>query len=177
MDWIFDNFQILALVGLALASWLKSRADAKAAEREEREARRQLEEPEDVFGPAEEWSEVPPAPMVPPPLVKVNPPPGKAVTYETASETEAELKHQMDLQERLRQIRETKAVTTGGAAVTRARSVSRQTSQKSTSTAPVSLRGALHNRGQLRRAILLREILGPPLALRHESPASPSRGA
>jgi hypothetical protein len=177
MDWIFDNFQIVALVALALASWFKSRMDAKAAEREEREARRELEEPEDVFGPQEEWREVLPAPMVPPPLVKVNPPPARVVTYEAASETEAELKHQMDLQERLRQIRETKAVTTGGAAATRARSVSRQTSQKSTPTAPVSLRGALHNRGQLRRAILLREILGPPLALRHESPASPSRGA
>jgi hypothetical protein len=177
MDWIFDNFQIVALVGLALASWLKSRADAKAAEREEREARRELEEPVDIFGPAEEWREVQPAPMVPPPLVKVKPQPGRVVTYEAANETETELKHQMDLQERMRQLRETKAVTTGGAAVTRARSTSRQTAQKSTSTAPISLRGALHNRGQLRRAMVMREILGPPLALRQESPASSSRGA
>ena len=161
MDWIFDNFQILAIVGLALASWLKSRADAKAAEREEQEARRELEEPEEIFGPDEAWGAPyqEPAYPAPPPLVRVVPPPVPAF------EAEAELKRQMDMQERLRQLRETKAVTSGGAAVTRARTKDAKAAKTATAV-PVGLRGALRNHGQVRRAIVMREILGPPLGLR-----------
>lgn len=159
MDWIFDNFQILALVGLALASWLKSRADAKAAEREEQEARRELEEPEEVFGPGEAWMrpQHQPAPTVPPPLVRTAPPPLPAV------ETQGELKRQMDMQEKLRQLREAKAAT--GATVSRARTKDAK-STKTERTVPVGLRAALRNHGQVRRAIVMREILGPPLGLR-----------
>jgi type IV secretory pathway VirB10-like protein len=161
MDWIFDNFQILAIVGLALASWLKSRADAKAAEREEQEARRELEEPNEVFGPDEAWGAPyqEPAPPAPPPLVRVAPPPVPVV------ETQGELKRQLEMQERLRQLRETKAVTSGGAAVTRARSKDAKPA-KTAAAVPVGLRGALRNHGQVRRAIVMREILGPPLGLR-----------
>ena len=158
MDWIFDNFQILALVGLALASWLKSRVDAKAAEREEQEARRELENPEEYFGPDEAWG-APHQPSVPPPLVRTVPPPVPVF------ETEAELKRQMEIQERLRQIRETKAVTSGGAAATRARTKEAK-APKTASAVPVGLRGALRNHGQVRRAVVMREILGPPLGLR-----------
>ena len=165
MDWIFDNFQILAIVGLALASWLKSRADAKAAEREEREARRELEEPEDVFGPEQEWREPQQwtPPPVPPPLVVTprTPPPIPAA----ALEAEAELKRQMQLQERLRELRETKAVTTGGAASTRTRTATQQTGYHAAAV-PVGLRNVLHKRSEIRRAVILREVLGPPLGLR-----------
>ena len=161
MDWIFDNFQILALVGLALASWLKSRADAKAAEREEQEARRELEEPEDTFGPDEAWGAPyqQSAPPPPPPLVRSAPPPVPVV------DNGGELKRQLELQERLRQLRETKAVTTGGAAVTRARAKNAKPAAAA-SAKTVSLRTALANRGQVSRAIVMREILGPPLGLR-----------
>lgn len=162
MDWIFDNFQILAIVGLALASWLKARSDAKAAKREEQETRRELEEPEDVFGPEQEWREPQqwsPPPM-PPPLV-VTPPPIPVASLEA----EEELKHQMQIQERLRQIRESKAVTSGGAAATRTRAASRQTGYTE-SAVPASLRGVLRKRGEIRRAVILREVLGPPLGLR-----------
>jgi hypothetical protein len=162
MDWIFDNFQILALVGLAFASWLKSRADARAAEREAQEARREYENPEEIFGPDEEWRrpyEEEAAPPVPPPLVRTVPPPILAF------ETEAELKRQMEMQEKLLQIRETKAITTGGAAATRARTKD-ATATKIAPAVPVGLRGALRHQGQVRRAIVMREILGPPLGLR-----------
>lgn len=161
MDWIFDHFQILAIVGLALASWLKSRADAKAAEREEQEARRELEEPEEIFGPGETWMRPrdQQAQPVPPPLVRADPPPIPAV------EEQGELKRQIDMQERLRQIRDVKAATGGGAAVTRART-NHMKPAKTASAAPVVLRAALRNRGQVRRAIIMREILGPPLGLR-----------
>jgi hypothetical protein len=165
MDWIFDNFQILAIVGIALASWLKARSDAKAAKREEQETRRELEEPEDVFGPEQEWREPQqwsPPPM-PPPLVVTprTPPPIPAA----AMEVEAELKRQMQMQERLRELRETKAVTSGGAAATRTRAATQQTGYTA-SAVPIGLRGVLRKRGEIRRAVILREILGPPLGLR-----------
>jgi hypothetical protein len=152
MDWIFDHFQILAIVGLAFASWLKSRADAKAAEREEQEARRELEDPEEVFGPGEAWMRPreQPAPPAPPPIPAVD--------------AQGELKRQMDMQEKLRQIRETK--TAGGAGKATRMSLKNAKSTKTVSAAPVGLRAALRNHGQVRRAIIMREILGPPLGLR-----------
>jgi len=166
MDWIFDNFQILAIVGIALASWLKARSDAKAAEREERRAREEMGQPEeDVFGPGEPWNEpqqweMPPAP--PPLVVKPQTPPPIPAA---ALAAEAELKRQMQLQERLRELRETRAVTTGGAAATRTRTATRQTGQTA-AVVPTSLRGVLRNRSEIRRAVILREVLGPPLGLR-----------
>jgi hypothetical protein len=166
MDWIFDNFQILAIVGIALASWLKARSDAKAAEREERRAREEMSLPdEEVFGPGEPWNEPQQwtPPPTPPPLVipKRTPPPVPAAVVEI----DAELKRQMQLQDRLRQMRETRAVTTGGAAVTRKRTAKQQSGY----TAPMAisgLRGVLGKRSEIRRAVVLREILGPPLGLR-----------
>ncbi len=167
MDWIFDNFQIVALVGIALASWIKSRMDAKAAEREERQAREEMGEGEEIFGPDEAWEEPPPRQPVPPPLHRAGPPPvPTAAQYEAELEAAALLKHQMDLQERLRQIRETKASTSGGAAVTRARVAASQSHAAAAAPVKSGLRSALRNRSEIRRAFVLREILGPPLGLR-----------
>jgi hypothetical protein len=166
MDWIFDNFQVLALVGIALASWLKARADAKAAEREEREAREQIPDPEESFGPDEEW-QVPQEqtmPSTPPPFVLASPVP--MAQYEADREAAAALKHQTDLQERLRQIRETKATTSGGASATRARVAASQTHARPAEAAKVGIRSALRHPKEIRRAIVMREILGPPLGLR-----------
>jgi hypothetical protein len=110
---------------------------------------------------------MPEVPMrsVPPPLVRVHPPPMPMAAEEAARESEALLKHQMDLQERLRQLREAKAVTSGGAAATRSRTASQQTGYVA-QIASTGLRTALRNRQEVRRAIVLREILGPPLGLR-----------
>lgn len=154
MDWIFDNFQILALVGLALASWLKARADAKAAEREAREL---MELPGDVGGPEEpqarpfwETPVPPPLPVVPPPL------PAHA-------EVEREMQRQMELQERLQRLRESRNVRSGGAAATRDRLIRPEAAAVA---APTGLRAVLRKKGELRRAIVLREILGPPVGMR-----------
>ncbi|RPJ33680.1 MAG: hypothetical protein EHM17_09435 [Verrucomicrobiaceae bacterium] len=164
MDWIFDNFQIVALVALAMASWFKSRMDAKAAEREEQQAREEMAERGEVdqdFGPEEVWREIMAKPE-PPPLYRTVPPPVTAAVFEA----EAELKRQAEIQERLRQLRETKAVTTGGAAATRTRSATQQTGFHAPAAARGGLRGAVSSRSEIRRAVILREILGPPLALR-----------
>ena len=168
MDWIFDHIQIVALIGIAIASWLKSRMDAKAAEREEQRPRQEMPDEEDLFGPDEEWRipQEQTMPSVPPPLVRTSPPPMPMASEEREREAAAVLKHQADLQERLRQIRETKATTTGGASATRVRVAASQTHAKPAVAAKAGLRSALRNRKETRRAIILREILGPPLGLR-----------
>jgi type IV secretory pathway VirB10-like protein len=158
MDWVFEHFQIVALVALAFASWLKSRMDAKMAEQAERKPREETGQ-EDVFGPDEAWRGIleklaPPAP-----------PPVPGAQYEPGQEDQAVLKRQMEMQERLRQAREARSVTTGGAAATRSRVAERKTS-KAGPPVTSSLHEALRDRRQVRRAVVLREILGPPLGLR-----------
>jgi len=160
MDWIFDNFQILALVGLALASWLKSRSDAKAAEREAQEARRELAEPEEVFGPKESWTRPQPAPRPPLPPARSNTPPVPAF------DKERELQRQLEIRERLRQIRESKGTANTNRNPGKERAKAGKATKPAAVAAPVSLRGALRHHGQVRRAIVMREILGPPLGLR-----------
>ncbi len=177
MDWIFDNFQIVALVALALASWFKTRMDAKAAEREEQRAREEMAERGEVeeydFGPAEPWQEelMQPELPAPPPLFRMSPPPVPAVVIDTG----AELKRQMEMQERLREVRENRAVTTGGAAATRKLTASKQTGYASPGVRH-GLREIARKRSEIRRAIVLREILGPPLALRRAAANVPPAG-
>jgi len=169
MDWIFDNFHIVALVALAMASWFKTRMDAKAAEREEQQAREEMAKRGEVeeydFGPDEPWQEVLMQPeLPPPPLFRTNPPPVPTKVFDT----DAELKRQMELQERLRQAREIRAVTTGGAAATRTRTASKQTGYAAPGVRH-GLREIVRKRSEIRRAVVLREILGPPLALRQRA--------
>lgn len=163
MDWIFDNFQIVFLVLLALGSWLKSRIDAKNAKREE-----EAEQETETFDPEDyDWEEKS-EPATPPPLTRPAVPPAMPMAaFEASREAAATLKHQQDLAERLRQIRETKATTTGGASATRARvAASKSKAKSAVITAPVSLRARLRNNGELRRALVMREILGPSVSQR-----------
>lgn len=166
MDWIFDNFQIVVLVLLGIGSMLKSIVDSKNKEKREREEE-EGHDPGEVFAPDEEYSS-PAAPNVPPPLYRqAVPPPLRESGYEeeTAIETARALKHQHDLAERLRHIREIKATTTGGAAATQARDSAKSTTSKSASAA-LSIRARLRSPAEIRRAFVMREILNAPVGLR-----------
>lgn len=164
MDWIFDNFQIVFLVLIAFASWIKSRVDAKNAEREEGQEEM---EPYEPYEPEEDLERQSQEAFEPPPLARPpTPPPLPTAAFEAARETAATLKHQQDLAERLRQIRDTKATTTGGAAATRARVAASKKPAKAFVAVPVSLRAQLKSRKELKRAIVMREILDPPVGLR-----------
>lgn len=168
MEWIFDNFQIVAIVALVLGSLVKQFLEAKAEERRARE--RMDQEPageEEIFGPDEEWEEARPSPASPPPLVRPGPPPlfrppPLQQFQEPPPEAQETLKRQLDMQERLRQIREEKAARAKQSAIPAAASKSRAGSAAATTT----IRGALSRPGEARRAIVLREILGPPVGLR-----------
>lgn len=168
MEWIFDNFQIVAIVALVLGSLVKQFLEAKAEERRARE--RMDQEPsaeEEIFGPEEDWEESRPSPATPPPLVRPAPPPlfgppPLQSFQEPPPEAQEALKRQFDMQERLRQIREEKAARTKQSPTPQA-----ATSQRARPTAATTtIRGTLVRTGEARRAIVLREILGPPIGLR-----------
>lgn len=165
MDWIFDHLQIVIVLGFVLASLAKRILDSKTAERE---SPGEMMDEDDVFGPDQGWPQ--PKPAVPPPLVRYVPPPPlvreSPPQHSREYETEIVLKRQQDMQERLRQIKESKATTTGGASATRARVAASQSNAKAVQPAKASLRTALRNPKEVRRAIVMREILGPPLGLR-----------
>lgn len=164
MDWIFDNLQIVLLIALGVGSVLKSMLESKSKANEERE---EESDPGEDFPPYEEYRE-PAIPSVPPPLPRqVVPHSQRQFSYDeaAAAETARELKHQRDLAEHLRQIRETKATTTGGAAATRAR-ISAKGAKKSVSQVSLSIRGRLRDPLEVRRAFVMREILDPPVGLR-----------
>ena len=63
-------------------------------------------------------------------------------------------------------IRETKATTTGGAAATRARVAASKAPAKAAAVVELSLRSRLRNKGELRRAFVVNEILSQPLSQR-----------
>jgi hypothetical protein len=164
MDWIFDNFQIVILIALGVGSVLKSLLESKAKQKRESE---EEYDPGDVFAPDEEYRE-PTMPSVPPPLTRqVVPPPLRESGYDdaVALETAKTLKHQRELADRLRQIRETKATTTGGASATRAR-ISAKGSAESLPQVPTSIRSRLRDSREVRRAFVMREILDSPVSLR-----------
>lgn len=156
MKWIFDHSQVIFLIGFALFSAIKVFLEAKAKQAEKRN---------------EEWNptEIPPIEndeSYRKPLKKAIPPPlRKMAEYETALETAAELKHQQKLADRLRQIRETKATTTGGAAATRIRIAPKGESKKIT-LSPASIKSRLKDPSEVRNLFVMREILDPPVGLR-----------
>lgn len=167
MDWIFDNFQIVALIGIAFASWLKHRSDLKRAEQEEQAPM----EDEDAYGPTEGWEPpvTQPQPSVPPPLYRQSPPPiprESMTTHSREQESELVLKRQQEMQERIRQIKESKANTTGGASATRARVAAAQSKAKPMVAGKTGIAATLRDPRELKKAVILREILGPPLGLR-----------
>jgi hypothetical protein len=163
MDWLLDHFQFVLIIGFALASWLKSRADAKRAEEEERQAQEEGAGNDDGYEPEEDWQLPPAMPTAPPPLIReVAPPP----LYVDTTEADAILKRQQEIQERLQAIKDTKATTSGNAAETRARIAAASRPMVPTALEKSSLRSSLRDPMQTRRAIVLREILGPPVGLR-----------
>ncbi|MGL4398976.1 MAG: hypothetical protein ACRCXD_03830 [Luteolibacter sp.] len=164
MDWIFENFQIFILIALGVGSVIKSLLESKARKKEQESE----QDPGEVFAPDEDDRE-PTMPSVPPPFKRQAVPPllrQRGDYEEVAAETAKALKHQNDLAERLRQIRETKATTTGGAQATRARISARGTNAASPAGTPLGIRARLRSPAEVRRAVVMREILDPPLSLR-----------
>lgn len=168
MDWLFDNPKALILIAFVAFSLLKRFLESKKATTEE----------EDTPDPFESWTQPPgrQAPSVPPPLVKGNiPPPGRRSIPPPPPLPSREpdiaslLKRQQDMMDRLQHAKDikvtkdSKATITGGAVATQGRVSG---SGKSTATTGSGLRARLRNCGEIRKAIIMREILDRPIGLR-----------
>lgn len=160
MDWLFDNIQILFIIGIAIASWLKSRNDQKKAGQEEDDSPLPDWIPEEILKPRR-----------PPPLTKSGVPPGlpgapkPPPLIETASIPSIPIDDQALARQReiLEKLAAVKAAKQAAAHVVK----TDKTAKAKASSAPsTSLRHALRDPAQTRRAVVLREILGTPVGLR-----------
>ena len=167
MQWIFDHLNIVIIIALFVGSFLKSRFDARTQQAEEEEG--DFQTPGEPGRPDASYRKGPPMlPSTPPPLEYSGSYSGPAALAAASEESARILKHQKDLAEHLRQIHESKAITTGNAAVTRARNSGRTTA-KPMMASQAGIRSRLKNAAEVRRAMVLREILGSPVGLRDRS--------
>lgn len=158
MDWIFDHLQIVVILLLAVGSLVKTQLEVKSKRAQQDEKAAELPN-----RPAPHRRSMP---SVPPPLSRANTPVlSSMAAVEAANEAAKILKHQQDLAERLRLIRETKATTTGDAAATRSRIAAKNAKNPLPEALP-TFRRRLKDRGEIRRAMVMREILDPPVSLR-----------
>lgn len=193
MDWILDHLQLVIAGAGALAWWLNQRREAKTsgeaepprpdktfedtelAERTRRireEIQRKIEERTRGYNQQQprQAENRRAGPAIPPPIVReiarrqVEPPPlaHQPVTHLEAQRTAEILEHQAELAERLKQAAEMKA-----AALRRVRFEDDLAKpSQAAAQARVAVRNDLRDPAALRRAFLVREIIGPPVALR-----------
>ncbi len=166
MDWVLENLQVVGAIVVAAAYWLNQAREAKAAEKErQRRAAEGLPEEEEEFEFEEEEieAEVMGRRAVPPPLVQVKPP-ALPVPPVLTQDNSTELQRQEQLMDRLRQVRaERSASPASGAAATQRKVAAK--GKGVVSAVPIGLKARLRNRGEVRRAMVLKEILGKPMGL------------
>lgn len=153
MDFIFDNLKIL--IGLVVAAlWIIGKiSEAKKAGQEE-----QPPQPWEADDDYENWEpEQVPRDQPPPIPTFRNAPPPPLPVFITAPEEE--LQRQRIMQERLTSIRKEKRSSAS------AKTAGKKTAVPTTLVSP-SIKARLRNRKELRRAIIMREILDPPVGLR-----------
>ncbi len=190
MNWALDHLQLLIAIGGAVAWWLHQHKQTKAAgeepppkatfddpelaERTRRireEIQRKIEQRARAYTrpvpPEDENAE----PAGPPPIVRevavfrpsVPPPMSRAATAQLEDQRTAEiLEQQAALVEQLRQVDERKATAMRHTQFESAIS----TGDHAAAAARSALGDDLRDPDVLRRAFILREILGPPVALR-----------
>lgn len=149
MQWILDHFQIVALVLLAVGSAVKQWVETSQARKREAEAPAEEDEPT--------WIPVPIPPELRPHTMRAPAPPPVPVT---SIDEDAVLRRQLEMQERLSEIRQRKAQPKSGNAAAKAKQ------EKTASLPATSMRSLLARPASLRKAMVLREVLGPPVGLR-----------
>lgn len=187
MDWVFDHLQLIIAAAGAIAWWLNKRRDPGGAETpaphqedtfddpELAERTRRIREEiqrkiaERARGYPTEQPTVPREPRAEPPVVREVivpevPPVGRRTVSDLEAQRQAEiLEEQATLAERLREAELMKAAALKRAhyeAATMDQTTVLRTQARSTVLVD------LHDPAALRRAFILREVLGPPVALR-----------
>lgn len=187
MDWIFDHMQLVIAVAAAFAYWMNARkqkqadedepaeaplrdesgeaaAEAERARRIREEIRRKIMDRADGRAPSAPESSPPPPPVIR--RVEVEPATLKPEPVRQPAVDTEMLERQRRLQEQWQEAVRAKqsALNTGGAVGPK-----RIAPASATATAALSgrgLRGDLRDRASVRRAVVLREVLGPPVGLR-----------
>lgn len=185
MDFIFDKFYIIAIAVVAIVSWFKKRSEAKYEEEEERRVR------EEMIRGLEEISQHssshrPSQPPVLPtsrsahPMPKAHgqrppaPPLPQSHTQQPVHavvqpQEDFELIHQRDIQERFAEAQRVNQLAKDQANPSKRNRNSKDNDYGNQTAAPSTaqkgLRGILNDRKSIRRAMVLREVLGPPVAL------------
>ncbi len=174
LDFLFEHSYVLLIFAGVVAQWIKSRNEAKeeARQLEERLRRRKAAETTLSDSPsvptektaAKSRQKAPRA--VPPPLSSADSSP---TLKEVAGKMSSELARQAAIKEKMQALEVAKK---------RSRETYREIQEKSRKVKPaisaqadlgsgLSLSARLKNRHELRRAIVLKEILDKPIALRH----------
>jgi hypothetical protein len=177
MSWILDHLNIVIVGILVIGSFLKSRFDAVNEDEPEAEDYPDVETFED-----EQRQSPPPVPYVPPMVEQAPSPEPPPTTRErpafaasrsvsgamTASADEAAiiLEKQREIEKRLQAIRETRNAKRVASSPLRARTATRKSTPVAIGGVPTSIRARLRNPAELRRAVILREILDSPVGLR-----------
>ncbi len=145
MDWLLDNAQLILFIILAIAGAVKQWMDS----REEQPLPRPVRTPPPPLEP--EWLEEEPAP--PPPLPQRAPPARNDRKPRRPSAPSGKPTARP-------------ATTSSPAVIAPARDSASPVSQPGRQVSSRSVKGLLRSRESLRRAFVLREILGPPASLR-----------
>lgn len=186
MDWVLKHLQLIIAAAGAVAWWLNQRRQTQAADEPKPHPEVAFDDPElaertrrireeiqrKIEQRARAYTQQQPTaaerePVTPPPIIRevvrrqVEPQPSLAAHLE-AQRTAEILEQQATLAEKLRQAAEMKAAAM--------RRMQYENQVSSGDQAAVVARGALgddlRNPDALRRAFILREIIGPPVALR-----------
>ncbi|WAC20014.1 hypothetical protein OVA24_01305 [Luteolibacter sp. SL250] len=155
-EFITNNIKFLIFAGAAVLWVIGKISEARKNKEEQQQPQQEQWSPEDDDGYDydERQQPVPPPyrPMVPPPLPR-------AVAVPDPAADERELARQRAMQERLSALRKERTAVSKPT-----RKPAKATPQPMVS--PSSLKARLRDRRELRRAIVMREILDPPVGLR-----------
>lgn len=152
-DFFSEHFIKIVIGVIAVIVWIIGKIKESQAQKEETwEPREEDYLPED-YQPAQPPPLYPTTGSAPPPLPS---------TYVAADDSE--LERQRKMQERLRSIRDKKGPTPKPAVSKRVAKPKPQTT--TTLVSPSKVRDRLRDRKELRRAIVMNEILNPPVSLR-----------
>jgi hypothetical protein len=182
MDWIFDNIQFVIAFAAAFAWWLNKRREGAAGEDEEatpppmmhdttaEDDARARKIQEEIRRKIAERRTLPP--VAPPPViipdwarsepVAVEPPRQAEMRYDPAAFV---LEQQRALEEKLRLIEATRRNAEALRAQVPALKVIRSVSSVGRRAPAIAFLAGLHDKTEVRRAIVLREVLGPPKGL------------
>ena len=195
MRWIFDNPQLLLLIAGAVAYWLTQRRQQKELKREaeeelgreptndemaertrriQEEIRRKIAErmgqaPPPALSREEEWEPETDSDPVPPPLPRreevSRPTPMVAEAGTGAADLEVVMEQQRRYAEQLQQLESLSRTAPSAKNMAAASAFAASGSAQVSARPGLDLVTTLHDRDALRRAILLREILGPSKGL------------